>query len=71
MAVVSRTPTKNPDSGEWQELDYFDLTHDGEFQLYNLKEDPAEMQDLSKDHPDKVRELKALLDRYRSSGHSN
>ena len=71
MAVVSRTPTKNPDSGEWLELDYFGLTHDGKYQLYNLKEDPAETKDVSNVYPDQVRELKALLDRYRSSGRSN
>lgn len=71
LAVVSRIPTRNPDSGEWLELDYFGMTHDGEFQLYNLKEDPAETKNVSKDYPDKVRELKTLLNRYRSSRRSN
>jgi arylsulfatase A len=39
-------------------------------QLYNLQADPAETQDVSADHPEIVRELSALLDRYRDGGYS-
>lgn len=39
-------------------------------QLYNLKEDPAEQHNLVASHPDKVRSMKQLLDRYVSSGRS-
>lgn len=39
-------------------------------QLYNLKEDPAEQLNLVASHPDKVRSMKQLLDRYVSSGRS-
>ncbi len=47
-------------------------THADEFkpQLYNLKEDPAETKDASAAHPDVVKELSALLNRYRDGGYS-
>jgi arylsulfatase A-like enzyme len=39
-------------------------------QLYNLKNDPAEATDVSAKHPEVVKELAALLDRYRDGGYS-
>jgi arylsulfatase A len=39
-------------------------------QLYNLKEDPAETKDVSAAHPDVVKELEPLLERYRAGGYS-
>ncbi len=44
----------------------------GEFkpQLYNTKDDPAETKDVSAAHPEVVRELTALLNRYRDGGYS-
>ncbi len=38
--------------------------------LYNLAEDPREVNDLYRDHPEIVAQLTALLDRDRRSGHS-
>jgi hypothetical protein len=63
-------PTRDPDTGQWLELDYFELPPDDTCQLYNLRDDPAESEDLSETHPDKVRELRVLLNRYRTSGRS-
>jgi len=39
-------------------------------QLYNLTEDPGETHNLYKKHPEIVKELKALLDKSKSSGRS-
>ncbi len=39
-------------------------------QLYDLKNDPAETKDVSAAHPDVVKELSGLLDRYRTGGYS-
>lgn len=39
-------------------------------QLYNLVTDPAETKDLSSQHPEVVKELSALLNRYRDGGYS-
>jgi arylsulfatase A-like enzyme len=39
-------------------------------QLYDLKSDPAETKDVSAAHPDVVKELSGLLDRYREGGYS-
>lgn len=39
-------------------------------QLFNLQEDPAETTDLSTKHPEVVKELSALLNRYRDGGYS-
>jgi len=64
------TPERDPTTGKWVKLDYFQLKPDGQFQLYNLKVDPEEQKNLSKQHPEKVRELRQLLDQYRDSGRS-
>ena len=68
--VVTRQPVRDPDTNQWLKLDYFNLKSDGKYQLFNLKDDPAEKRDLSDQNPEKVRELKTLLDRYRDSGRS-
>ncbi len=39
-------------------------------QLYNTKDDPAETKDVSAAHPEVVKELQALLKRYRDGGYS-
>lgn len=39
-------------------------------QLYNVKEDPAETTDVSSQHPEVVKELSALVNRYRDGGYS-
>jgi len=39
-------------------------------QLYNLREDPSEKKNLWGDNPDKVKELKTLLEKYQQQGHS-
>lgn len=46
--------------------------HKDEFreQLYNTQEDPGETKDVSAQHPELVKELRALLVRYRDGGYS-
>ncbi|MGE0755843.1 MAG: sulfatase-like hydrolase/transferase [Pirellulaceae bacterium] len=39
-------------------------------QLYNLEQDPAEMKDVSAQHPEVVADLKSLLERCRDGGYS-
>ncbi len=39
-------------------------------QLYNTQDDPGETKDVSEQHPEIVRELTALLTRYRDGGYS-
>jgi arylsulfatase A-like enzyme len=39
-------------------------------QLYNTKDDPGEMQDLAPEHPEKVKELGAMLEKIRRQGRS-
>ncbi len=39
-------------------------------QLYNTQEDPAETKDVGAQHPEIVKELRALLVRYRNGGYS-
>jgi len=68
--IKSLNPQRDPATGKWVKLDYFELTPDGKFQLYNLKTDPKEQKNLSKMHPEKVRQLHDLLNRYRDSGRS-
>ena len=63
-------PEKDPETGQWKPHDYFDLKPDGRFQLYNLKTDPKEERNLADKHPELVRELHGLLNRYRKNGRS-
>ena len=37
-------------------------------QLFNLRDDPGETHDLAGEHPEKVAELRAMLERIRSAG---
>lgn len=45
-------------AGDWKLHQYFEK---GEYELYNLREDPGEMNELSLKNPDKFRELKKTL----------
>ena len=49
-------------SGDWKLLQYYE---DGDVQLFNLKNDPGEKEDLSLANPDIVNELLLLLDQWR------
>jgi len=68
--VKQWNPTPDPKTNRWVSLDYFHLEPDGAFQLYNLKDDPKEQHNLNDQHPDRVKELLALLNAYRESGRS-
>ena len=70
MDVKSRELERDPQSCKWIKLDYFRLKPDGLYQLYNLHTDPAEKHNLADAHPEKVQELKQLLNRYRANGRS-
>ncbi|MGI9239726.1 MAG: sulfatase family protein, partial [Verrucomicrobiales bacterium] len=39
-------------------------------ELYNLKSDPGQRQNLAGDHPERISELRELLDKLRKQGHS-
>ena len=44
--------------------------HDQPAELFNLKADPTERRNLYAEHPEKVEQLKALLERYKARGRS-
>ena len=52
-------------AGDWKILRMSEPFGTGDWELFNLKEDPAEMIDLSKEHPGKVEEMVALWEQYR------
>jgi arylsulfatase A len=70
MDVKVWNPERDDVTGGWKDFDYFQLAPDNVFQLYNLRNDPAETKDLADTHPEKVTELHALLNQYRDSGRS-
>lgn len=70
LEVKTYNPERDPTSRKWSKLDYWGLEPDREFQLYNLKADPREMQNLADKRPDKVQELYEHLNRIRTSGRS-
>jgi len=51
--------------GDWKILWMPPPFASGEWELYNLKEDPAEINDLSSEHPEKVEEMVALWEQYK------
>lgn len=52
------TPGASIRDGDWKLIEFY---HDAKAELYNLADDPGEMQDLSKTHPDKTASLRAKL----------
>jgi arylsulfatase len=52
-------------SDGWKILMLFKPYGSGEWELFNLKEDPAELNDLSKEHPEKLQELITLWEEYK------
>jgi arylsulfatase len=51
--------------GDWKILWMPPPFGTGEWELYNLKEDPAEVNDLSGEHPQRVEEMVALWEQYK------
>ncbi len=51
--------------GDWKILWMPPPFGKGDWELFNLREDPGEMNDLSKLHPEKVGEMAALWEQYR------
>ena len=55
-------PTAAAREGDWKLIEWYE---DGKLELFNLKEDISEKNDLSKKHPDKVKILSAKLTNWR------
>jgi arylsulfatase len=51
--------------GDWKILWMPPPFASGEWELYNLKEDPAEINDLSGEYPEKVEEMAAMWEQYK------
>jgi len=51
--------------GDWKSLWMSKPFGPGEWELFNLKQDPAELNDLSKQHPGKLKELITLWEQYK------
>jgi len=57
------TPVGTIQVGEWKLLEFFE---DGRLELYNLREDVGEAEDLARSMPDKVKELHARMRAWRA-----
>ncbi|WP_420322233.1 sulfatase-like hydrolase/transferase [Flagellimonas sp.] len=53
--------------GVWKILKMAEPYGNGDWQLYNLENDPGERRDLAKDYPEKVKELALVWDEYAST----
>jgi arylsulfatase len=51
--------------GDWKILWMPHPFGKGEWELFNLKDDPAEMNDLSKEYPEKLKEMVSLWEQYK------
>lgn len=56
------TPVSTIQRGDWKLLEFFE---DGRLELYNLREDVGEQNNLAKQYPQQVRELHATLTAWR------
>jgi arylsulfatase A-like enzyme len=61
---ATTTPAGAIRQGEWKLLEYFQDDH---IELYNLKDDPGEAKDLSKEMPDRAKDLRERLVKWRES----
>ena len=50
--------------GDWKILWLWEPYGTGDWQLYNLSEDPGELHDLASLHPNKLKEMISAWDRY-------
>ncbi len=60
--IWRQTPSSAIRKGDWKLIEYFE---DGKLELFNLKNDIGEQNELSKKYPDKVKELKNDLIQWR------
>lgn len=51
--------------GDWKALWMPAPTGSGDWELFNLRSDPGELNDLGKEHPQKLAELVARWEEYR------
>lgn len=61
------TPAGAIRNGDWKFIEFFE---DGRGELYNLKDDPGEKQDLAASEPDRVTTMRHVLDRWRNEVHA-
>ena len=75
----NKGPTLALRIGDWKVLSYENakpkkhLTYEkkaGKYELYNLVDDPSEKNNLSKEHPEKLKEMLAQLEKIKSDGRS-
>ncbi|MDO7172487.1 sulfatase [Mariniflexile sp. AS56] len=54
-------------NGDWKLMEFLPMpdNYEGHFELYNLKNDPAETTNLVSIHPEKVEELKASMEEWK------
>ncbi len=62
-----QTPGSAMRQGDWKLIEYFE---DGKLELFNLKNDIGEQNELSKKYPDKLKELKNDLIQWRKDFHA-
>ena len=64
LFIDHKTGDANKEPG-WFRKERGVLSHTSSAELFNLKEDPQQTRNLSKKHPEKAKELKALLEQSR------
>src|SRR5581483_7496403 len=72
VLIDHATGDDNGKAGEpqWLKQDRGYTAHNQPGELYDLRQDLAQRRNLYGEQPDKVRELKALLERYKQDGRS-
>ncbi len=73
--VFIDAPTGDDNGGnnkepEWLKQERGYLSHNQPGELYDLAKDPGEHKNIHADHPDEVKRLKALLEKYKAEGRS-
>lgn len=64
-------PKRDPETKKWVEMDYFDWQPDDQYQLFNLKGDPGEKENVAEVFPEVVERMARALERIREGGRSH
>ena len=70
ILVASKNGYMSGRNKQWEEKRNYPPDDDGDFELYHFAKDPGQKHNLASQHPDKVKQMQALLTRIRKQGYS-
>jgi arylsulfatase A len=69
VLIDTKTGYSRKPKGGWEQRHGYEPDDDIEVELYNLSKDIGQRENLAENHPERVRQMQALLKEIRASGH--